>query len=237
MNMKGADIMADIHIDIDQGYRQQLDKLRGTIRSPKNFEAAIRLTLDLHAITHSGGVSGSNAPTYYDSLLEGLTDADYSVMPTKKDETIAWHIWHIARIEDMVGNLLIAERAQIFDDAWMKRLNVGVKDTGNVMTDEEIFDLSSRVGKRELIAYRDEVGRGTRKIIAALAPEDLRRKPREEYLNRLAGEGGLLEQKKSIWLRDFWGRYTVAGLLMLPLTYHHMLHLPDSMAIKRFLGK
>lgn len=221
--------------DIENEYKLQLDNLRKLIRSPKTFDAAIQSALGLHAITHTGKVSSSAVPTFLDTLLEGLDDEDYSVMPTKKDETIAWHLWHIARIEDLVGNLLIAEHPQIFDHEWMRRLGVAVKDTGNVMTDEQIIDLSKRLNIQELIHYRNAVGCRTREIIKSLTPADLKRKPAAGNLARLVSEGGLLEVKGSIWLKDFWGRYTVSGLLLLPLTYHHMLHLPDSLAIKRFV--
>lgn len=180
-------------------------------------------------------VSSSEIPTFCDELLEGLTDEDYSIMPDKKDETIAWHLWHIARIEDLVGNLLIMEQNQILDDEWMTRLHVDVKDTGNAMTDDEIICFSRQVDKTELINYRNAVGRKTREILKALTPDDLKRKPREQYLARLVSEGGLLETKESIWLKDFWGKHTVSGLILLPLTRHHMMHLPDSMAIKAFI--
>lgn len=222
---------------IEKEYKLQLDKLRKLIRSPKNFDLAIELTLQIHAITHTSKVSSSSIPTFCDDLLDGLADEDYSIMPTAKDETIAWHFWHIARIEDMVGNLLIAQQSQIFNDEWMARLNVTVRDTGNVMNDEQIIDLSERINKQELINYRNEVGCQTRKIIKSLNPGDLKRKPGDVYLERLVSEGGLLETKGSIWLKDFWGRKTVSGLILLPLTYHHMLHLPDSVIIKQFIKK
>jgi hypothetical protein len=168
-------------------------------------------------------------------LLAGLADEDYSVMPTEKDETIAWHLWHIARIEDLTGNLLIMEQAQIFNDEWMAKLNVTVKDTGNAMTDGQIIDFSKQVRKPELINYRNAVGRRTREILRSLTPRDLKRKPGAACLARLVSEGGLLEVKDSIWLKDFWGKHTVAGLILLPLTRHHMMHLPDSFAIKQFV--
>lgn len=46
---------------------------------------------------------------------------------------------------------------------------------------------------------------------------------------------GVLEIKESIWLKDFWGRHTVSGLILLPLIRHHMMHLPNSYAIKKFI--
>lgn len=30
-------------------------------------------------------------------------------MPTLKDETIAWVLWHIARIEDLIMGILVAD--------------------------------------------------------------------------------------------------------------------------------
>jgi hypothetical protein len=167
--------------------------------------------------------------------LDGLADEDYSVMPTDKDDTIAWHLWHIARIEDLVANLLIAEKSQIFNDEWANKLDVAIKDTGNAMTDDEIIDFSEQVNKQELLNYRNAVGCQTRTILECLTPNDLRRKPGAEHLSRLVSEGGLLESKNSIWLKDFWGRHTVAGLVLLPLTRHHMMHLPNSTVIKQFI--
>lgn len=221
--------------DIAADYELQADRLRRLLKAKKTFEPAMELALDLHAVTHTGVVSGSSSPTYCDHVLEGLADEDYSVMPTEKDETIAWHLWHIARIEDLVSNLLIARQSQIFDDDWMDRMNVTVKDTGNVMSDSEIISFSRHVKKQELINYRNAVGCQTCAVIKSLTPSDLKRKPESEYLDRLVSEGGLLDRKGSVWLKDFWGSYTVTGLLLLPLTRHHMMHLPDSAAIKEFI--
>lgn len=223
--------------DIEKDYNPQIDKLRKLIRSTKTFDSAIELALEIHAITHTSKVSSSSIPTFCDNLLDGLANEDYIIMPTEKVVTIAWHLWHISRIEDLVGNLLIAEQSQIFNDEWMTRLNVTVRDTGNAMTDRQIIDFSEQVNKQELINYRNAVGCQTRKLLKSLNPNDLKRKPGAEYLARLVSEGGLVESKRSIWLKDFWGRRTMAGLISLPLTRHHMMHLSDSIAIKQFIKK
>lgn len=127
------------------------------------------------------------------------------------------------------------EQNQIFNDKWMDKLNINIKDTGNAMSDDEIISFSKQVNKVELINYRDAVGTQTRKILLSLTPEDLKRKPKTEFLERIVHEGGLLEMKESIWLKDFWGRHTMSGLILLPLTRHHMMHLPDSYTIKEFI--
>ena len=89
--------------DVVRDYNAQIEQLRKRIKAARTFESAIELALDIHAVTHTGMVSFSNNPTVCDTLLDGLSDTDFSVMPVKTDETIAWHLWHIARIEDLVG--------------------------------------------------------------------------------------------------------------------------------------
>jgi len=222
-------------LDIEKDYSLLIDKLRKLIKPLKTFDSAIELALEIHAITHTSNVSSSGTPTFCDDLLDGLQNEDFSVMPTQKDKTIAYHLWHITRIEDLIGNLLIMEQSQIFNDAWMARLNVTVKDTGNAMGNKQIVDFSKRADKQELINYRNAVGCQTRKMLKSLTPKDLKRKPNPEYLARIVSEGGLLESKDSIWLKNFWGKHTVAGLILLPITRHHMMHLPESMAIKQFI--
>lgn len=222
-------------LDVVIDYNARVERLRKLIKSIKTFETAIQLSLDIHAITHTGVVSCSATPTFCDLLLDGLADQDFSVMPDKKDETIAWHLWHIARIEDLVGNLLIAKQSQIFNEEWLEKLHINRKDTGNAMSDKQIMDFSKQINKQELINYRNSVGRQTRETLKSLTPNDLKRKPDPDSLARLVSEGGLLEVKNSIWLLNFWGRHTVAGLIVLPLTRHHMMHLPDSLAIKQFI--
>lgn len=220
--------------DIEKDYNSLIDELRKLIKPLKTFDSAIELALKIHAITHTSVVSSSSTQTYCDDLLNGLKSEDFNVMPTEKDKSIAYHLWHIARIEDLVSNLLIMKQAQVFNDEWIARMNVSVKDTGNAMDNTQITQFSKNIDKLELINYRNAVGCQTRKILKSLTAKDLKQKPESEYLLRLVSEGGLLENKNSIWLKDFWGRHTVAGLILLPLTRHHMMHLPESMAIKQF---
>ena len=220
--------------DIEKDYGLLIDKLRKLIKPLKTFDSAIELAFEIHAITHTSKVSSSKTQTYCDDLLDGLENDDFIIMPTEKDKSIAYHLWHIARIEDLVSNLLVMKQSQVFDDEWMAKMNVSVRDTGNAMDNTQIIEFSKHINKQELINYRNAVGSQTRKIFKSLTPKDLKQKPESEYLSRLVSEGGLLENKNSIWLKDFWGKHTVAGLVLLPLTRHHMMHLPESMEIKQF---
>ena len=75
-------------------------RLKERILHPEAFEEAMRLCLALHAVVHCAEVSHSPAPTFQDAVWEGLTREAFVVMPTVKDVTVAWNLWHITRIED-----------------------------------------------------------------------------------------------------------------------------------------
>lgn len=186
----------------------------------------------MHAMTHCSAVSGAEQETYEDAIWTKLQEEDCAIMPAKGSYTIAWHLWHITRIEDLVGNILIMDTAQVFNTLWAKRLNTSVTDTGNAMTDAEVATFSQQLTINALRDYRAAVGRQTREMLKALNPDDMRRKPAPESLARIMAEGGLTEQKGSKWLLNFWGKKTVAGLILLPLTRHHVMHLNSCMALK-----
>lgn len=154
-------------------------------------------------------------------------------MPTKRDVTIAWNIWHITRIEDITMNLLVGNCDQVLDEAWLKKLNIGVKDTGNAMSDEEILSLSKELCKEALREYRLAVFHRSLELLETLGETDMRRKFRPEQVERILLEGCLTQAPQSVWLADFWGKKTVAGILLLPLTRHGAGHLNDCLKLRK----
>ncbi|MDR3173411.1 MAG: DinB family protein, partial [Treponema sp.] len=108
--------------------------LKEALSKPKRFNEAIRLCLELHGLVHSGKAVSKKTPTFFDELLDGLTKEAFSVMPSPKDTTIAWNIWHITRIEDITANILIAGGKQVLNNLWLKKLGTRIRDTGNAMT-------------------------------------------------------------------------------------------------------
>jgi hypothetical protein len=46
---------------------------------------------------------------------------------------------------------------------------------------------------------------------------------------------GVTEHKDSVWLLDFWGKKTVAGILLMPITRHQIVHLNDCIKLKERL--
>ena len=212
-------------------------RLREIIRRPDDFDEAMRLCSLLHAFVHQSGVSNSENQALADMVCEGLRETDYCHMPTARGVTIAWNLWHIARIEDITMNLLIAEDTQVLNDAWLNKMETRVTDTGNAMTDDEIIALSKELNKAELLNYRQAVGIRSREILSSLRPNDMKRKFSKESVEQIVIQGGLTEHPESIWLKDFWGKKDVAGILLLPLTRHQAGHLNDCLKIKVKSGK
>lgn len=200
--------------------------LNKIIRKEDQLEEAKTLFLDIHKKLHLSNISeGEENET--DNLIGDLKEWEYAVMPTSKDETIAWVLWHTARIEDLTMGILTAGEDQIFNDTWRRNMNAPVTDTGNAMSDDEIMELSKSLRIEELLQYRSAVGTRTRQIVERLNPEDMTRKVSLKLLDKVRLEGGVTEAEESSWLLDFWGKKDVAGLLLMPPTRHVMLHLND----------
>jgi hypothetical protein len=206
-------------------------RLRETIKRPELFEEARDLMLSMHRSVHFSEPGG--AATLMDMVWDGLRPEDFSVMPTPEDATIAWDIWHITRIEDLTVNILINRSDQILDDSRLGCLGVAVTDTGNAMTDDEITALSRSIDIEELKKYRIETGRKTQEILAGLRAEDVKRKVESSGLDKIRRVGGVTEHPESKWLLEFWGRKDVAGLILMPVTRHQLVHLNDCENLKK----
>lgn len=202
-------------------------KLKEIIRKKDRFDEMQQLLYEMHSIVHSSVVYGKPEPTYMDEVWSELESDVFCTMPTDKDDTVAWNIWHITRIEDLTSNYLVKGQSEVLNDSWLKRLNITVKDTGNAMSDSEIIDLSTKINKEALFEYRNAVGSSTQEIIKNLKPEDMKRKVSADGLKQIAAAGGVTEQADSVWLLDFWGKKTVAGIFQMPITRHQIVHLND----------
>ncbi|MCL2637290.1 MAG: DinB family protein [Oscillospiraceae bacterium] len=220
------------YLDTDNSITEKHHELKKIIRKSDRIEQAKKLFLEIHAALHSCAVSGGKA-NEIDTLFADLKPQEFAVVPSAKAETIAWAVWHLARIEDMTMNILVAGSEQIFDSEWQKRMNTAFTDTGVSMDSEKIIKLSSELNSAELLNYRNAVGTRTREIIAALTAQDMKRRVPADGINKIRSEGGTCEYSE--WLLEYWGGKDIAGLLLMPPTRHLMLHLNDCIKWKQKL--
>jgi hypothetical protein len=202
-----------------------------TLLSAKNgSERAVKLCLEMYAMTHCSRDGESRMPTIEDRLWDKLPPAACCFMRPKPDATIAWNLWHLTRIEDLMTSILILDDRQVLDKAMQKRLNIQITDCGNSMTRDQIKTFSSNIDISVLREYRAAVGDSGRRMMMRLTQDDLERKVDPKGIDRIRREGGV--DPESAWLLDYWSDKTIAGLLLMPFTRHQIVHLNDCFKIK-----
>lgn len=210
-------------------------QLTQIILKPAEHEKAIALFLNQHSLLHSSKMSDSPHPTLDDELFKDLSEEIFRTYPVSAPDTknsIAWHIWHVTRIEDMTMNVLINNDQQVLHSGhWNQRLKVNYLHSGNEMTESEIAMLSETINMGELIEYRSEVGRKTREVVSGLSPNAFKQKVAAERIKALEEQEAV--KKEASWLLDYWGNKTIAGLILMPATRHIFLHLNKSIRVKQ----
>ena len=212
-------------------WNDQQKKLRSDLAKPDTFSQAIEAFYQQHAMVHATLMAQSEFHSFADEVVADMTEAAIRRIPKKGEHSVAWVIFHIARIEDVVMNMLVAETSPLFEaNDWQTRMKSPIHHTANSMTYEEVVNLSKSLDLDSLFAYRNAVGQRTREIVGQLQPTDLKRKPDSSQLQQLLDQGMVLEDARGIV--EYWSRRNMAGLLLMPPTRHNFLHLNEALRIK-----
>ena len=172
------------------------------------------------------------------SLKEELRREDFNSIPFINadgyhSKTIAYSIWHIFRIEDIVAHSVIKEDEQVFFVGnYQKRINSPIITTGNELVKQQIADFSKQLNLEELYSYIFEVRESTEKMLEQLSYDELKRKipvERKEYLKSLKVVN---EDEKANWLIDYWCNKDIRGLIQMPFSRHWIMHTEACLRIK-----
>jgi len=209
-------------------------KLRRALTA-KNYQDSINQFLVQHAMVHNKKMSRMDVWSFEDELWDGLTDDNFRVIPPKGEHSIAWILFHIARIEDITMNMLVAGTTQVYKrDKWAKKLKSTTHHSGNKMDNDSVKRLSSSLEMAALREYRFSVGKRTREISKKIKPNEFSQKIEPVRLETLIKEGAMI--KDAMEIVDYWSKRTVAGLLLMPPTRHNFLHLNEAFRIKTKLS-
>ena len=214
-------------------WNERHKRLRQALTKPGDHATAIDLFLHQHTMVHDADMSNSDLHSFADEVWDGATEKSVRCVPPKVEHSIAWLIWHIARIEDMTMNALVAGKPQIFfQDDWLKKLKITEKHSGNVvMDDADVTVFSKAIDIEALKAYRLSVGRATRESVSRLTPDDIQQKVSPARLRGLLDDGSV--PPEAIGLIEYWGNLTIAGLLLMPPTRHGFIHLNEALKLKQ----
>ena len=214
-------------------WNSQHELLRRLLLKDKDFQQAVPIFLDHHAAVHAAKLDAGAHWSWHDEVLNGLSPEQMRCTPNGSPHSVAWRIWHMARIEDVTLNVLLANTAQVFiSGKWCDQLEIDCGSVGNEMSNADIEKLSETINLKALFAYRLAVGKRTRTIVKRLKLDHLSQRPAPDRLQRLISERAV--QLPALWLLDYWGGHPAANLLLMPATRHSFVHLNE---IKRLLPK
>ena len=172
------------------------------------------------------------------ALKRELTREDFNAIPFINadgyhSKTIAYSVWHIFRIEDIVAHTLIAGDEQVFFSGdYRQRIHSPIITTGNELVKEQIADFSKQLDLEELYAYIAEVKASTEKIIEGLPYSALKQKPPEERKEILKSLKTVSTDEKAYWLIDYWCGKDIRGLIQMPFSRHWIMHIEACLRIR-----
>lgn len=196
------------------------------------------LTLEVHAMVHPAEISGRTEKTIADYVLDYMLRGNQNELVPREDYDVdlhyagtrtvplCWQFWHTYRIEDLVSNILMANQNQIFNEEWQRKIGSPITDTGNALELDEAIAFGKEINVEALHEYMLAVGKNTRNILGNLTLVQINSMVPEEWVIRILEEGGVTTDFRSVWLLVFWGRLTMGGMILTPMTDHHMMHLP-----------
>ncbi|MBQ4436365.1 MAG: phage head-tail adapter protein [Clostridia bacterium] len=172
-----------------------------------------------------------------------LSEADFSEIPFINAEgyhskTVAYSIWHIMRIEDIVVNTLIRRREEVlFAGDHQRKTGSPIITTGNELVKEQIAAFSRELDIAALYEYAEAVREDTDRWLRTMNYEDLKRRFPEEDKERIRALHVVSADESAAWLIGYWCGKDVAGLLKMPLSRHWIMHIEAAGRIIGRLGK
>lgn len=153
-------------------------------------------------------------------------------------KTIAYSIWHIFRIEDIVAHSVINEDEQVFFAGnYQERINSPIITTGNELVKQQIADFSKQLNLEELYSYIFEVRKSTEKMLEQISYEELKRKIPEERKRYLESLNVVNDGEEAKWLIDYWCNKDIRGLIQMPFSRHWIMHIEACLRIKNRIQK
>ena len=148
-------------------------------------------------------------------------------------KTIAYSLWHIFRIEDIVAHTLIKGDEQVFfAKGYQEKTCSPIITTGNELVKKEIADFSGKLDLDALYSYISDVKKSTEKILKGLSFEETKIKISDDRRKELESLGVVSEDESAIWLIDYWCKKDVRGLIQMPFSRHWIMHIEACERIK-----
>ena len=177
------------------------------------------------------------------SFKKNLSREDYNAIPFINadgyhSKTIAYSLWHIFRIEDIVAHTLIYCDEQIFFSGnYKERINSPIITTGNELVKNDIADFSKQLDINELYSYISQVKDSTEAILREMPYEMLKQRISSERREILQKMNVVSSDENAAWLIDYWCGKDIRGLIQMPFSRHWIMHIEASLHIESRIHK
>ena len=217
--------------------REKYNELKNAIEGT-DIDRIRELTLEVHAMVHPAEISGRTERTIADYVLDYMLNGNQNALVPREDYDVdlhyagtrtvpmCWQFWHTYRIEDLVSNILMADQEQMFNRDWQIKIGSSITDTGNSLELDDAIAFGKEINIKALREYIIAVGKNTRNILENITLEQVKSMVPYERVMHILEEGGVTTDFRSVWLLVYWGSLTMGGMILTPMTDHHMMHLP-----------
>ncbi len=179
---------------------------------------------------------------YIGDLWQIIPDPLLRQRPDPRINSIAWNLWHIARVEDATINRFVADQSQVLDEGtWLTRMNLPWRHNSYAMTSVEVDTLNQRVDLSALQGYSGAVAARTRAIVNQLDVAHLNDVARldavlsEERVRMVLVEEGLAHPQAQGLIENYVGASKGRMLMNHGLT-HTFMHVGEIGEIASLLG-
>ncbi|HEY3315937.1 MAG TPA: DinB family protein [Bacillota bacterium] len=195
---------------------------------------AVDFFLRLHAVVHSKRVATAEGGwSALESVLRDATEEELRATPLGMT-SIVWALWHIARIEDVAANVIIAGRPQVLDEGgWAERMSVPRRDVGTGMSKDDMRRLSRDVVLPALLEYRDAVGLRTREVATTMATERWEETYGLPESRRVLDSGAIMPGMER--MDKFWTGKSMSWFLYWVCAEHSVMHLSRADVVRDLL--
>ncbi len=211
---------------MNKKWSEELKKIRVLLKNEKNFFEGKKKLLEFRYELFC------EWEKFFDIQRDFLFEMPYPNSKGYDSKNIAYSIYHVFRIEDIVSNTLISDNEEII---LLSNYEFPIMTTGNELVGMEIKNALITMNIEKLHKYIKKVYDTTNDMIEKLEYSDLKKKISSENREKLINEKSVNE--KNLWLIDYWCDKGVLGLINMPLTRHWIMHLEASKRIENGLKK
>ena len=215
---------------MNKDWSEKNKRMQSLIGKEAGFREGIDVLIDLRSDLF--GQISSIVGTY---PAEAFSRMPFAGADGYHSKTLAYSMWHIFRIEDIVAHTMIRQDEQVlFTDGWLERTKSPIITTGNELQGEEIASFSEQLDVHGLCGYCKAVMDATNALLRGLECRDLKRKFTDADRERLVACQCVSTDENAFWLIDYWCGKDIRGLIQMPFSRHWIMHIE---AMRRISNK